>query len=352
METYKEEEAFQPLSANTFSMSDKTRQLQAMGFAANKVSRSAQLHNFIYPTTNITLPFQPPPLPPNLLFQADFALRLHGDSLELAINYLLVQPEEWQPPPADARLSPFTSGGSAFSTATLFSGSRSIEPWRDPLGVDVSGFPTTGQVRFKNSFATVRGPAFHRSQSEGFFEIRVIKAGPCPQFGFCTSDFTKTPGRSNTGCGDDAHSWGWDGQRNIFWQNAEMYRPTQISWSVGDVLQFKVDFTCSTTYFSKNGQVVHGHAFSFGISTLYPCISAEDAIIQVSLNTSILQLGVQKGSLVVLSSETRDHSLLKPGQVGVVIEDDGTGTKHALNRIVIFLFRIMHPCRDSFHGVF
>jgi hypothetical protein len=164
-----------------------------------------------------------------------------------------------------------------------------IEPWRDHSGVDLSNLSATGQVRFKGGFATVRGPAFNRSESEAFFEIRVLQAGPIPQFGFCTSDFTKTPGRTDQGCGDDEHSWGWDGRRNSFWQNSfnGRHESPQISWSEGDTLQFKVDFKCNKTYFSKNGQRIHEHAFSAGIMTLYPCITAKDDVILVSVNRPI-----------------------------------------------------------------
>jgi len=160
---------------------------------------------------------------------------------------------------------------------------KCLTPWKGhSSGVELSSLSCSVKVRFL-SFTTLRGPAFHRSQSQGYYEITVTRSGNCSQFGFCTSDFTKNHNDVRIGCGDDQHSWGWDGIRQLFLNDGTQTQ-AGMAWTDGDRLEFEVDFTCNTAYFSKNGQRVHHHAFSPSILTLHPCISARDCSIVVSFD--------------------------------------------------------------------
>lgn len=95
----------------------------------------------------------------------------------------------------------------------------------------LSGSPRTSLARWKGEasdvecadfrvkfhrFSTVRGAEFHRFESRAYYEIEVKQTCPCPQFGFCTSDFQKKLSYSGEGCGDDLHSWGWMGADDCF----------------------------------------------------------------------------------------------------------------------------------------
>ena len=83
-----------------------------MGFAADKVAPatkrllSCDKQHHINPLTSS--PPTPSPLPPrfsSLIFrQAEYALRVHHNSLDAAMDFLLGQADDWQPPPEDQAL--------------------------------------------------------------------------------------------------------------------------------------------------------------------------------------------------------------------------------------------------------
>ena len=182
-----------------------------------------------------------------------------------------------------------------------------LTPWRGhSSGVELSILQCSVRVQFLFSFTTLRGPAFHRSQSQGYYEITVTRSGNRPQFGFCTSDFTKNYNDIRIGCGDDQHSWGWDGIRQLFLNDGAQTQ-TEMAWADGDRLEFEVDFTCNKTYFSKNGQRVEEHAFSPSILTLHPCISARDCNIVVSFDREESASSAQEEPRDV-SEDTRVHA--------------------------------------------
>ena len=75
------------------------------------------------------------------------------------------------------------------------------------------------------------------------------------------------------------------------------------------------------------------------VSLEYQCGSL--IVTSCSDSGSSSQLG--KGSLVTLSSGCTDHELLKPGDVGQIIEDDGTATpfKVSSNSAAFAVFRLL-----------
>jgi len=159
-----------------------------------------------------------------------------------------------------------------------------LQQWRgESSRNDISKFVLDGSVKFSD-FSTLRGSAFNRSELHGYYEVKVKEAGRFPQFGFCTLEFQQNASEKNNGCGDDAYSWGWDGQRKLFWCNGETAK-SEIQWTAGDCLGFEVDFTCNTTRFSKNGKLLHEHVFSGSIDTLLACITAKTGDYTVNFGT-------------------------------------------------------------------
>jgi hypothetical protein len=157
-----------------------------------------------------------------------------------------------------------------------------LAPWKgEASDVECSDF----RVTF-HRFSTVRGAEFHRCESQAYYEIVVKQTCPCPQFGFCTSDFQTQLSGSNEGCGDDLHSWGWDGSRRLFWCGAKKSIP-EVNWKSGDCLGFEIDFTSNATKLSINGVLVHKHEFSSSTHTLYACMSAQNCEIYVNFGWNV-----------------------------------------------------------------
>jgi hypothetical protein len=165
-----------------------------------------------------------------------------------------------------------------------------LEHWKGHVdGVDLSHFASEGLVEFKSTnFCTVRGPAFHRRQISCGYEIKVLEPGECPQYGFCTSAFGRNDRETGHGCGDDSHSWAWDGVRHQFWNNGCQNFP-QISWACGDVLTLECDFSCNMTRISKNGINMLEYAFSPDIEILYPAITGQGDKVEVNFGSKPFQ---------------------------------------------------------------
>jgi hypothetical protein len=155
-----------------------------------------------------------------------------------------------------------------------------LKQWRGPSStVDFSSYAASSVVSF-NEFSTVRGQAFHRNQVFGFFEIEVIESGPCPQFGFCSRSFSSIDGESGDGVGDDAQSWGWDGQRHVRWMNGQQPL-SKISWNTGDVLGFLCDFKSLSMSFFRNGCEIDTINFERSIDVLYAALTGRGTIIKI-----------------------------------------------------------------------
>jgi hypothetical protein len=166
-----------------------------------------------------------------------------------------------------------------------------LELWKGQSDdADLSAFASKNVISFKR-FSTVRGPAFHRHKVSCCYEIEILEAGSCPQYGFCTASFNRHDGSCDRGCGDDCDSWAWDGVRHQFWDgtlpgNSEFLTDlSEISWRNGDILTFVCDFECNKTYISKNGIGMHERAFSPDINILFPAITGQIGKINVNFGS-------------------------------------------------------------------
>ena len=101
-------------------------------------------------------------------------------------------------------------------------------------------------IDFKK-WSTVKAEYFCSEGAIAYFELVLERYSGCsaPQFGFCTSDFEKPKfGKFGTrlGVGDDAKSWGIDGERCMLWagEKSEPYEKFP-EWEEDDVLGFVCD---------------------------------------------------------------------------------------------------------------
>jgi hypothetical protein len=111
--------------------------------------------------------------------------------------------------------------------------------------VTVDGSFVEGVSEFPSAVA----PAVSLTSGKWWYEATVIKPGECPQIGWA-DDASKAS--AGNGVGDDAHSWGVDGDRVKVWHGGEgaVYGS---AWKAGDVVGFAVDLDAGTISFSLNG---------------------------------------------------------------------------------------------------
>ncbi len=216
-----------------------------------------------------------------------------------------------------------------------------LQSWRgDICRNDTSKFALDGSVTFYD-FSTLRGPAFHRSESRGYYEIQVKEAGKYPQYGFCTPQFPQDVSESNKGCGDDANSWAWDGMRNTFWHNGANSKNSLIKWTAGDCLGFEVDFITNNLLFSKNGKHIYQESFSTGTDTMFACISAETGEIAVNFGMNIPDTHFEYPPLWLLhgASVVSNRALAYPVHSGIrakARQNVASETSICVNRLTQF----------------
>ena len=132
------------------------------------------------------------------------------------------------------------------------------------------GFPTVG-------LKTVDGKPLELKNGKWYYEVTIGEgAMDCPQFGWCDSNglvasFEHQDEDGDTypsGVGDDATSWGIDGDRVLKWHNGESKHWGE-AWATGEVVGCMADLDAKTLSFSLNGDMM-GVAFE--------CIEFEGAI--------------------------------------------------------------------------
>lgn len=119
--------------------------------------------------------------------------------------------------------------------------------------------PDDRTVRF-GVFGTARYEAGCPSGFKAYYELKVIEELRYPQCGFGSSRFMPCLSGTDSGVGDDEHSWGVDGQRRRLWNGTRSYGG---QWSVGDVIGFACDNQTRQILVSVNGnwEAPHGLVF-------------------------------------------------------------------------------------------
>ncbi len=112
----------------------------------------------------------------------------------------------------------------------------------------------------------------------------------CPQFGFAGASFVSSESYQGQGVGDDAISWGFDGERGQCWHGERQevlpdFLPFSTRrWKVGDVIGLAVNLDAGALYVSVNGVYLEGGpAFASGVKPggtagewLFPALSAKN----------------------------------------------------------------------------
>jgi len=119
-----------------------------------------------------------------------------------------------------------------------------------------------GVVAF-GSFCSVRSRVCCPPGTRGYYELTILETNTEPQYGFVPATFTRMPGVSYDGVGDDDKSWAVDGVRQWKWHNGEE-EPYTCTWNVGDVvglacdlLEMKMHVSVNGCFGAPNGLVFH-----------------------------------------------------------------------------------------------
>ncbi len=139
-----------------------------------------------------------------------------------------------------------------------------------------------GLVAFR-AFSTVRaGGKLCPCGDLFYYEVEVLHAGTCTQFGFCGPHFAAENGDSANGVGDAGPSWGVDGDRALRWHEGPK-GPFGGQWLEGDVVGLACDLRGGgggRMLVSLNGSFAPPYGVAFDLPAagieggLYPALTA------------------------------------------------------------------------------
>lgn len=123
-----------------------------------------------------------------------------------------------------------------------------VERLHGDLGRVEHDLPTR-TLRYKG-FATAGAPNMLVKSGVLYYEVEIVKLAECPQLGFSTGTH-----ELHDGAGDEKHSCGFDGKRNMIWRNG---RPKHRDswpggWVDGDVVGLAANADTGKVAISKNG---------------------------------------------------------------------------------------------------
>ena len=126
-----------------------------------------------------------------------------------------------------------------------------------------------------------------QTQGKFYFECKT-NTGGYMQLGWADESFTAVADEGK-GCGDDQHSWAYDGMRGLKWHNNKKKQYGR-RWKAGDVICMAVNLEDGEVSFGLNGdwEGEMGCAFS-GVTfegAVYPCLSLmRGERVQINLGT-------------------------------------------------------------------
>ena len=130
--------------------------------------------------------------------------------------------------------------------------------------------------------------------ARGYYEVEVLGPLDSPQIGFCAETWVRSSEHRGIGVGDDAESWGVEGDRARKWHQGDAGAFGSF-WQTGDVVGLAVDLTDDAgggggggqLWASVNGDFAapHGLAFTLprGLQTLHPALVAGTGCVHVNL---------------------------------------------------------------------
>lgn len=134
---------------------------------------------------------------------------------------------------------------------------------------------------------TVVMKPLRQKQGRFYFECKT-NTGGYMQLGWADESF-RAVADEGKGCGDDAHSWAYDGMRRLKWHN-NMKEQYGRRWKAGDIISLAVNLEDKEVSFGLNGdwEGEMGCAFS-GVTfegAVYPCMSLmRGERVQINLGT-------------------------------------------------------------------
>lgn len=120
---------------------------------------------------------------------------------------------------------------------------------------------------------TVVFKPLRQTQGKYYYECKTVLGGHM-QIGWADDNF-KADAERGKGCGDENHSWAFDGHRALIW-HAGVKTPIEAKWKAGDIIGIAVNLDSKEISFSLNGKwdapvtVFKDIAYDGG---LYPCFS-------------------------------------------------------------------------------
>ncbi len=154
-----------------------------------------------------------------------------------------------------------------------------------------------GVATFRN-FASLRGGCLCPAGSKGYYEVEVLgEELSAPQWGFCADDWGRADGYVYDGVGDDATSWGADGDHGLLWRGGEK-DDYGGRWRPGDIVGLACDLSppppdcppapaggrmlvsVNGDFAAPNGGVMELPA---GLAGLFPALSATAGRVRVNL---------------------------------------------------------------------
>jgi nucleoredoxin len=114
-------------------------------------------------------------------------------------------------------------------------------------------------IKFTN-FNTVVAPDVRITSGKAYYEMTLIKPATA-QMGWHTEGFKASENPNGEGVGDDAFSWGYDGDRQQKWHSGS--ESFGASWKKGDVIGFAADMDKKELSFSVNGSFESPNGVAF-----------------------------------------------------------------------------------------
>ena len=193
--------------------------------------------------------------------------------------------------PADAATAPERE--EAALEQQRASGGPVLQRLRGKCGLSVS-HDVTSRILSLEDFPTVGAPGMLSASGIIYYELELLTKPDCltPQIGFATRHFEIGINEySGDGVGDDGHSWGVDGERQLLFcagSSRAHNRHWPCLWVAGDIIGLAANVDEGKVAVSKNGSwseegcgiVFGGKAFRSGV---FPAFSMQTGEVRYSL---------------------------------------------------------------------
>jgi ankyrin repeat protein len=173
------------------------------------------------------------------------------------------------------------------------------------------------QVEFF-AFSTARSWLMCLPGSKAYYELEVISSGGNYQWGFCIPKWTSYDSYVGLGVGDDADSWGVDGDRQLKWYDGTDAFP--VEWKEGDVIGLACDLDESKMLVSLNGSWDDPNGIVFELPTelegLQPAFTSQRGLLSYNFGEQEFKFSPPDDSYVSF------HSLASTSPKPIQVNDE------------------------------